>query len=115
MLRKGREGAPGGENGASWCLWKLKKEREVLHLSPVIRQHVNTCFLSVAACCKGFPGGSAVKNLSAVRGTRVQFLGQEDPLEKETAAHSRILACESRWTEEPGGPQFPGPHGVKHD
>ena len=34
---------------------------------------------------------------------QVQSLGQEDPLEKEMAAHSRILAWEIAWTEEPGG------------
>ena len=35
--------------------------------------------------------------------TWVQSLGQEDPLEKEMATHSRILAWEIPWTEEPGG------------
>ena len=34
--------------------------------------------------------------------TRVQFLGQEDPLEKGKATHSSILACRIPWTEEPG-------------
>ena len=43
-----------------------------------------------------------VKNLSAVQETQVQFLGQEDPLEKEMATHSSILAWEISWTEEPG-------------
>ena len=38
-----------------------------------------------------------------MRMTRVQSLGQEDPLERETAAHSSILAWEIPWTEEPGG------------
>ena len=33
---------------------------------------------------------------------RFQFLGREDPLEKEMAAHSRILAWKIPWTEEPG-------------
>ena len=37
--------------------------------------------------------------------TLVQSLSQEDPLEKETATHSSILACEIPWTEEPGGLQ----------
>ena len=37
--------------------------------------------------------------------TSVQFLGQEDPLEKEMANHSSILAWEILWTEEPGGLQ----------
>ena len=40
--------------------------------------------------------------------TRVQFLGQEDPLEEEIAAHSSILAGIIPWTEEPGGPQSMG-------
>ena len=34
--------------------------------------------------------------------TRVQYLGQEDPLEKEMATHSSILAWRIPWTEEPG-------------
>ena len=44
-----------------------------------------------------------VKNLPAVRVPWVQSLGQEDPLEKEMAIHSRILAWRIPWTEEPGG------------
>ena len=40
--------------------------------------------------------------------TRVQFLGQEDPLEKEIATHSSILAWEIPWTEEPGQLQSMG-------
>ena len=43
-----------------------------------------------------------VKNLPAVQGTQVQFLGREDPLEKEMATHSSILAWRIPWTEEPG-------------
>ena len=35
--------------------------------------------------------------------TQVQFLGQEDPLKKEMATHSSILAWEIPWTEELGG------------
>ena len=35
--------------------------------------------------------------------TQVQSLGQEDPLEKEMATHSSILAWRIPWTEEPGG------------
>ena len=40
--------------------------------------------------------------------TWVQSLGQEGPLEKETATHSSILAWEIRWIGEPGGLQFMG-------
>ena len=39
----------------------------------------------------GFPGGSVVNNPPAMQETRVQSLGQEDPLEKEMATHSKIL------------------------
>ena len=44
-----------------------------------------------------------VKNLPAMQETQVQSLGQEDPLEKEMATHSSILAWRIPWTEEPGG------------
>ena len=44
-----------------------------------------------------------VKNLPAMQDTRVQSLGWEDPLEKEMAIHSSILAWRIPWTEEPDG------------
>ena len=44
-----------------------------------------------------------VKNLPAMEETQVQFLGWEDPLEKEMATHSSILAWRLPWAEEPGG------------
>ena len=47
--------------------------------------------------------------------TRVQSLGQEDPLEKEMATHSNILAWEIPWTEEPVGLQSTGSQRVGHD
>ena len=43
-----------------------------------------------------------VKNLLEMQEAWVQSLGQEDPLEKEMATHSSILAWETPWTEEPG-------------
>ena len=49
-----------------------------------------------------------VKSLPTMRETWVQFLDWEDPLEKETAAHSSTLAWEIPWTEEPGGLQSMG-------
>ena len=49
-----------------------------------------------------------LKRLPAMRETWVQSLGREDPLEKEMATHSRILAWRIPWIEEPGGPQFMG-------
>ena len=45
----------------------------------------------------------SVKSLTAMQETWVQFLGWEDPLEKEMATHSSILAWRLPWTEEPGG------------
>ena len=45
----------------------------------------------------------AQKNLPAMRETQVLSLGREDPLEKETATHSSVLAWRIPWTEEPGG------------
>ena len=56
----------------------------------------------------GFPDGSVVKNLLAVQETKVRSLGREDPLEKEMATHSSILAWRIPWTEDPGGLQSMG-------
>ena len=49
-----------------------------------------------------------VKNLPAMQETLVQFLDQDDPLEKEMTTQSSILACRIPWTEEPGRAQEPG-------
>ena len=49
-----------------------------------------------------------VKNPPAMRETWIQSLGREDPLKKEMATHSRILAWRTPWTEEPGGVQSRG-------
>ena len=54
-----------------------------------------------------------VKCLPAVGGTWVRSLGQEDPLEKEMAAHSRTLAWKIPWMEEPGRLQSAGSHRVQ--
>ena len=45
-----------------------------------------------------------VKNMPAMQETRVQSLGQEDPLEKGMATHSSILSRRITWTEEPSSP-----------
>ena len=59
-------------------------------------------FQYLCTSCGGFPSGSLVKNLPAMQETEVQSLGQEEPLEKEVATHSSILAWRIPWTEEPG-------------
>ena len=59
-----------------------------------------------------------VKNLPELQEpqeTRVQSMGQEDPLEEEMATCSSILAWKTQWTEEPGGLQSMGSQRVVHD
>ena len=56
-----------------------------------------------------------VKCLPTMWETWVQSLGWEDPLEKEMATHSSILAWKIPWTEEPGGLQYKGSQRVGHD
>ena len=63
----------------------------------------------------GYGLSPLVKNLPAVQETWVQSLSWEDPLEKEMATHSSILAWKISWTEEPGGPQSMGSQRVGHD
>ena len=63
----------------------------------------------------GFPGGSVVKNLPAMKETRVRSRRREDPLEKGMATHSSILPGEPPGTEEPGGLQSMGSQRVGHD
>ena len=55
-----------------------------------------------------------VKNLPAMQETQVQSLGWKDPLEEGMATHSRILAWEIPWSEEPGGLQSMGSQRVRH-
>ena len=67
---------------------------------------------------KGFFGGSAVKNLPAMQEPQemwVQSLDWKDPLEKEMATHSSILAWRIPWTEEPGEFQSMGLQRVRHN
>ena len=51
----------------------------------------------------GFPCGSVVKKPPAKQKTQVRSLGWENPLEKEMATYSSILAWKIPWAEEPGG------------
>ena len=55
-----------------------------------------------------FPENKKEMNLPAVQETWVQSLGQEDPLEKEMATHSSVLAWNSPWTKKPSGWQSLG-------
>jgi len=61
------------------------------------------------------PIAQTVKNLPAMQETQVRSLHHENPLEKEIATHSSILAWRIPWTEEPVGLQFMGSQRVGHD
>ena len=56
-----------------------------------------------------------LKRLPAMRETGVRSLGREDPLKKEMATHSSILAWRIPWMEEPGGLQSMESQRVGHD
>ena len=56
-----------------------------------------------------------VKRLPAMQETRIRFLDQEDPMEKEMATHSGTLAWKTPWTEKPGRLQSMGSPRVGHD
>ena len=62
-------------------------------------------------CCDSLVA-QMVKSLPAVQETQVQSLGREDPLEKEMATHSSILAWKTLWMEEPGRLQSMGSQSV---
>ena len=56
-----------------------------------------------------------VKNMLTMQETGIRSLGWKDPLEKEMATHSSILAWEIPWTEETGGLQSMGSQRVGYD
>ena len=64
---------------------------------------------------RGFPGGSDGKEFVCNAGDQVRSLGWEDPLEKEIATHSSIIAWRIPWTLEPGGLQSIESQRVVHD
>ena len=67
------------------------------------------------AIIEEFTLAQRVKHLPAMQEAWVRSLGWEDPLEKEMAIHSSILAWKIPWTEEPGRLQSMGPQRVGHD
>ena len=76
-------------------------------------------FKSSIIYSKGYKNVSQInkeeKNLAAMQEMQVLYLDWEDPLEKEMATHSNILALRIPWTEEPGGLQLMGSQRVRHD
>ena len=79
--------------------WRLKVQAQVVRMFD---------FFLFAHSSLLSPLAQAVKNLTGMQKTWVQCLGQEDPLEKEMAIHSRILIWEMPWIEEPGRLQSMG-------
>ena len=84
-------------------IWKIKKNVKVpsKEVHPLCVNKLTHFQFGVIT--KGFPGGSVVKNMPAKQETGVRSHGREDPLEKEMATGSSILAWRISWTEELGG------------
>ena len=82
-------------------------DREMITLSDVSQRQTEMILDSLVA--------QSVKNLPAVQETWVQFLGWEDPLEKEMAIHCSTLAWKIPWMEEPDRLQSMGSQRVGHD
>ena len=77
--------------------------------------HVNIQLSNIHRIYRASLVAQRVKRLPAMQETRVRSLGREDPLEKEMATHSSILAWRIPWTEEPDGLQSTGWQRVRHD
>ena len=90
---------------------KLEKKKKIQKR----HQGLNIIFIIINIYLYHFLVAQMVKRLPAVQETSVRSLGQEDPLEKEMATHSSILAQKIPWTEEPGGLQSMGSQRVGHD
>ena len=77
--------------------------------------HILTHLFGILFLSWVFPSGSEVKNPPANAEMQFWSLGRADPLEKEMATHSSILAWEIPWTEEPGRVQSMGLQRVRRD
>ena len=100
----------------SWLTWNFSI---ILLFALFFSSGCNITFFSFISTFLCIIGASLVaqrlKRLPAMQETWVQSLGQEDPLEKEMATHSSILAWRIPWMEEPGGLQSTGSQRVGHD
>ena len=77
--------------------------------------HKHSVHSSQVATGQGLPWWVSDKESTCTTGDVGSVLGQEDPLEKEMAAHSSILDWEIPWTEEPGRLQSMGSQRVRQD
>ena len=91
---------------SSILAWRIPGTEEPGGLPSVglhkVRHDWSDLAAAAAMANEGFPGDSVIKNSPAMRETLVWSLSWEDPLEKEMATHSSILAWRIPWTEEPG-------------
>jgi hypothetical protein len=83
----------------------LPSEPQGKSINTIICTNIMYIIKRIILQLKGFPSGSAVKNLPAMQETRVPSLSQEDPLEEGMETHSSILARRLPSTEESGGLQ----------
>ena len=82
-------------------LYILKYYCNIVDLQCCVSFRYTAEWISFIYIYSGFFPNSVGKNLPAMQETRVRFLGGEDPLEKEIATHSNILAWEIPWTGKP--------------
>ena len=90
--------------------YKIKSSMYLLILFKLTHLYTEKCLLIV-----GFPGGSDGKDSARSAGDLCLISGREDPLEKEVATCSSILAWRIPWMEEPGRLQSMGSLRVRHN
>ena len=103
---------------SSVLAWRIRGQRSLAGYSPW--DHIEfymtkqlTLFTQFHKLPRWLSGKESTCNAVDSQETWLQSLGQEDPLEKEMATHSNILAWEIPWTKEPGGLQSMGPQRVR--
>ena len=96
----------------STIAWKIPWTEEPGRLQSMGSQRVGHDYVT---SLWAFLVAQRVKRLPAMWETRVQSLGQEDPLEEVMATHYSILAWKIPWTEEAGGLLSMGSQRVGHD
>ena len=106
-------GQTDGKQWKQWqtLFWEVSKILADCEGSHEIKRHL---FLG-RKVMTNLSGGSELKCLPEMPETWVRSLGREDPLEKEMATHSSILACRVPWMGELGGLQSVGSQRVRHD
>ena len=95
--------------GPAFSSWTEKNVRKTI-VTPLVLYYCLDCVSTLMAQMV-----VTVMNPPAMQETWVQFLGREDPLEKEIETHASILAWRIPWTKESDGLQSMGSHRVRHD